>query len=94
MLKGIFMKNIVKQLVIFFALGLFIAPVMAAETTKGTKSYQAQAEKTAETAVITPEEPKAEDAAKIAPAAGEAQDAEPAEQGKSWKEEMRLPRKN
>lgn len=69
-------------------------PAIAADTTKGTKSYQSRAEKPADMPAATPEEPKAEDAANIAPAAGDTQDAEPADQGKRWKEEMRLPRKN
>jgi hypothetical protein len=86
------MKNVIKQLVVIIALGLFAGPAIAAETTKGTKSYQARADKPAEAASAA--EPKAEEAANIAPAAGETQDVESAEEGKSWKEDMRLPRKN
>lgn len=84
-----------KYLVVFIALGLFAAPAIAAETTKGTKSYQSRSEKPAEAPAATTDGPKAEEAAKIAPAAGDTQDAEkPAEEGKSWRENMKLPRKN
>jgi|GEM_PF-6450130 len=87
------MKNVLKQMVAVAALVAFAIPAIAAETTKGTKSYQARNEKPAEAPAAT-EEPKAEDAANITPAAGDTQDEQKADQGKRWKEEMRLPRKN
>lgn len=88
------MKNILNQLVAIIALTAFAMPAIAAEATKGTKSYQARTEKSAEAPAAATEEPKAEDAANITPAAGDTQDADAADQGKRWKEEMRLPRKN
>ena len=88
------MKIVLKQLVVLMALVMIASPAIAAETTKGTKSYQSRAEKPTEAPAATTEEPKAEDAANIAPAAGDTQDAEATNEGKRWKEEMRLPRKN
>ena len=91
------MKNIVKQALIL-AILLVTTPALAGEgPTKGTKSYQAaraekpaQPEQTADAVPVT-----AKDVSQIAPAAGdtaEPQDA-PAE-GKTMREEMKLPRKN
>lgn len=81
--------------IILIALGMFAAPVLAAETTKGAKSYQSRSEKLPEAPAATTDGQKAEDAANIAPAAGDAETAEKsAGEGKSWREEMRLPRKN
>lgn len=86
------MKNIVKQTVVVLALALLAAaPSFAAEITKGTKSYQIGADKSEEQAAATQQKP--DEIAKIAPAAGDQEPVEdPAE--KSFKDELRLPRKN
>jgi hypothetical protein len=81
------MKSITKQLLIAAAAVLVAAPAVAAEVTKGTKSYQTRTEKPADVAsAATPE-----DVADIAPAAGDTDTTIKKE--KSLKEEIRLPRK-
>lgn len=90
------MKNIVKQ-VLMLAVLLGAAPAFAEGPTKGTKSYQAarsekpaQPEQTADAAPVT-----ANDASQIAPAAGDTDAPQDhAAQGKTMREEMKLPRKN
>lgn len=79
--------------VLFSALALTLAfPAIAAErVTKGTKSYQAAKSKTGQSFETAKEEPA--DVANIEPAAGGDIDAPKAE-GKNFKEEIRLPRKN
>ena len=91
------MKNIVKQTLILAVLTLAIPAIAAEGPTKGTKSYQsarsekpAQPEQTDEQAITA-----ADDVSQIAPAAGDTTDAKnESEQGKTMREEMRLPRKN
>lgn len=86
------MKNIAKQAVMVLALAMLTAPSFAAEITKGTKSYQTRSDKSEDqTAVTTEKQP--EDVSKIAPAAGDQEPVENAKE-KSFKEELRLPRKN
>lgn len=91
------MKNIVKQ-ALMLAVLLAAAPSIAAEgPTKGTKSYQsarnekpAQPQEAANAAPVT-----ADDVSQIAPAAGDTADVQDkADEGKTMREEMRLPRKN
>lgn len=78
---------------LFAALTLTLAlPAIAAERpTKGTKSYQAAKTQSDQTFETAKEEPA--DVTNIEPAAGGDIDA-PKTEGKSFKEEMRLPRKN
>lgn len=91
------MKTVVKQVLVLAALMLAV-PAMAAEgPTKGTKSYQsARAEKPADQTQASTETPAtAQEAANMAPAAGDtALTEEKADEGKTMREEMRLPRKN
>ena len=84
------MKNIVKQTVMVLTLATLATPSFAAEITKGTKSYQIGADKSEEQAAA---QQQPDDVSKIAPAAG---DQEPVENQaeKSFKDELRLPRKN
>jgi hypothetical protein len=92
------MKNVVKQ-VLMLAVLLVATPVLAGEgPTKGTKSYQssaraekpAQPEQTADAAPVT-----ANDVSQIAPAAGDtAESQDQPSEGKTMREEMKLPRKN
>ena len=83
----------VTKAALFAALTLTLAfPAIAAERlTKGTKSYQAAKSKTEQTFEAAKEEQV--DVTNIEPAAGGDMDA-PKPEGKSFKEEMRLPRKN
>lgn len=85
------MKTLVKMTIIAAAL-IAATPAFAGESrpTKGTKSYQidrsdAKTEQTAEAKT-------ADDVQNIAPAAGDTQ--MDVSEGKSMKEEIRLPRKN
>ncbi len=73
------------------AFAVLAAPSFAAETTKGTKSYQTGSKKAETTAAA--EQQKPEDVSKIAPAAVDQEPTENAKE-KSFKEELRLPRKN
>jgi hypothetical protein len=84
------MKNITKQALMVVALATLAAPSFAADVNKGTKSYQARSEKTDQAPANTD---SAEDVSKIAPAAGDQATAEDSSE-KSFKEELRLPRKN
>lgn len=92
------MKLVVKQAVMAAALLIVTAPAFAGEAhmpTKGTKSYQTAHTQVPEQTDITADAAdtaKPEDVQNISPAAGATD--EPAENGKSFKEEMRLPRKN
>lgn len=83
------MKSVVKQVLVSALLLVMAAPAMAGDINKGTKSYQARADKADQVAAA--EAPRTEDVANIAPAAG-ASDEQVKE--KSFKEELRLPRKN
>lgn len=87
------MKSVTKQIVTLVLAMVVAAPAFAAEINKGTKSYQKK--DTAQTASATeiPADAKAGDVADIAPAAGATEQQEMKE-GKSFKEELRLPRKN
>jgi hypothetical protein len=78
---------------LFAALSLTLAfPASAAERpTKGTKSYQAAKTDSEQSFETAKEEPV--DVSDIEPAAGGDMDM-PQSEGKSFKEEMRLPRKN
>lgn len=94
------MKFVVKQIVMAAAVLTIAVPAFAAETagaprmpTKGTKSYQTGRAQTTEDKTQTiADTSKPEDVQNIAPAAGATEDK--ADTGKSFKEEMRLPRKN
>ncbi len=91
------MTSIIKTAAIA-ALALLVAtPAMA--VTKGTKSYQSGKSDT-QTEQTTAANEQPSDPTKIEPAAGAEASAEnntqaaPSSEGKSFKEEMRLPRKN
>ena len=86
------MKNIAKQALMVLALATLAAPSFAADITKGTKSYQTGSDKSEEQAAAASAQ-KPEDVSKIAPAAGDQEPVENAAE-KSFKEELRLPRKN
>jgi uncharacterized iron-regulated membrane protein len=93
------MKFVVKQIVISAVALMLAAPAMATEgLTKGTKSYQAarQDAPAAQEEQTTSSAPSsAEQAAQVAPAAGDTASTQAhTEQGKTMREEMRLPRKN
>lgn len=83
------MKSIAKQALVSAIVLVMAAPAIAGEINKGTKSYQTRADKADQVAAA--EAPSADDVANIAPAAG-ASDEQVKE--KSFKEELRLPRKN
>lgn len=91
------MKIISNTLLLIAILSAPVSAVFAAEgPTKGTKSYQAPKAK-ADEASAQGQSMKAENTQKpqdIAPAAGGMEKAEPENKGKSFKEEIRLPRKN
>lgn len=68
-------------------------PAVANTMTKGSKSYQSSKSKTQDGTVAVQQD--AADVTKIEPAAGANDDVvQSDEKGKSFKEEMRLPRKN
>jgi len=83
-----------KLLLLGVSVFVVATPAMAASPTKGTKSYQAaksdEAQQPADVAAAeTPADPS-----KIEPAAGDTADAgATSDEGKSFKEEIRLPRK-
>lgn len=90
-MKDFDMKNIVKQTFMGLSLAMLAAaPSFAAEITKGTKSYQIGADKSEEQAAA---QKQPDDVSKIAPAAGDQEPVENAAE-KSFKDELRLPRKN
>ncbi len=89
--------SIFSKLLVLLAFVAISTPVMASEKapTKGTKSYQAAHATVKETASdmqVRAENTKDEHVQDIAPAAGGME--EPKQAGKSFREEMRLPRKN
>jgi uncharacterized protein (UPF0333 family) len=91
--KGYSMKNLMKYTLIVLLAASVAAPVMAAETTKGTKSYQARAEKPDADAANAQTPETAQDMQDIAPAAGAEDESAPAEKN-GLRDDMRLPRKN
>ncbi len=90
------MKFIQKQLVTLALAALIVSPAMAAEgLTKGGKFYQQRSNKAKTEQTANAVAPKtAEEAAKMAPAAGDQAEAAKPAKAKSFREEMRLPRKN
>ncbi len=91
------MNIILKQSVALVLLAMLAVPAHAGETNartvnKGNKAYQTARMKPQEKSAAMPS--KAEDVSKIAPAAGAEMKDETASARKSFKEQMRLPRKN
>ena len=86
------MKSLIKQMVAVAVLAVFAMPAMAASPTKGTKSYQAA--KSEEAPQPAASEAPA-DPSKVEPAAGDTAEVNAAQndKGKSFVEEIRLPRK-
>lgn len=90
------MKSVMKQMLIAAVALLAVAPAFAADNvdaprapTKGTKSYQVSREASAPEEITAINDKAVQD---IAPAAGATE--EKADEGKTLREEIRLPRKN
>ena len=91
------MNFVTKQLLVASLALVVISPAIANDgVTKGSKSYQSRPAANAEQPTAkAPQAQSAEDVAAVAPAAGDQMDTgKPADQGKTFREDMGLPRKN